>query len=249
MRSKGAGAAGDPLYVQLARTLKDEIVSGVYPIGTQLPKEDLLRARFEVSRFTVREALRLLRDEGLVQPRQGAGTVVVPVVTADTQVHNVMSIDDLDAFASTTRLELSSIRSLPLGKKLAGRVGVPPGELWLHAAGYRFGAAAAPVSRIEFFIKHEFSGVERLLARHNGPVFPMIEDLYAVQVVEVRQEIRAAATTQALALAFDIAPGDPVLEIVRSYSLADGKIAQVTVNTHPATRFRHSMVMRRVKAG
>jgi GntR family transcriptional regulator len=31
------------------------------------------------------------------------------------------------------------------------------------------------------------------------------------------------------------------------YKLAGGKIAQVAINTHPASRFRHSMTMRRVK--
>jgi GntR family transcriptional regulator len=36
------------------------------------------------------------------------------------------------------------------------------------------------------------------------------------------------------------------LEVQRTYKLATGKIAQVAFNTHPATRFRHAMTMRRV---
>jgi len=43
------------------------------------------------------------------------------------------------------------------------------------------------------------------------------------------------------------APGATALEVQRTYRLADGRIAQVAINTHPASRFRHSMTMRRVK--
>jgi GntR family transcriptional regulator len=33
----------------------------------------------------------------------------------------------------------------------------------------------------------------------------------------------------------------------RTYTTSDGEVAQVTINTHPAARFRHSMTMRRVR--
>ena len=49
--------AGDHRYLQIARTLRKEIVDGVYPVGSQLPTEHQLCERFAVSRYTVREAL------------------------------------------------------------------------------------------------------------------------------------------------------------------------------------------------
>ena len=57
------------------RALKDEIVSGVLPVGSQLPTEEELCERFSVSRYTVREALRRLREDSLVSSRQGQGTI------------------------------------------------------------------------------------------------------------------------------------------------------------------------------
>ena len=50
-----------------------------------------------------------------------------------------------------------------------------------------------------------------------------------------------------LADGLKIEPGSPALEVQRTYTTSDGEVAQVTVNTHPASRFRHSMTMRRVK--
>ena len=63
----------DHRYIQVARTLRKEIVDGVYPVGSQLPTEHELCERFSVSRYTVREALRRLREDNLVASRPRAG--------------------------------------------------------------------------------------------------------------------------------------------------------------------------------
>ena len=65
-----AARAHGPLYRQVVQALKHEIVSGVYPVDSQLPPEVALQRRFDVSRHTIREALRELRDAGLVASRQ-----------------------------------------------------------------------------------------------------------------------------------------------------------------------------------
>jgi DNA-binding GntR family transcriptional regulator len=86
-----------------------------------------------------------------------------------------------------------------------------------------------------------------MLQRHSGPIFPLIEDLFGVSVVEVRQEIAAVMVTPEMAALLQIETGSAALEMQRTYITSDGEIAQVTVNTHPSTRYRHSMTMRRVK--
>ncbi len=60
-------------YVQLADTIRDRIVSGT---SGALPSEAELGTEFGVSRVTVRRALELLRDEGLVTARRGVGWFV-----------------------------------------------------------------------------------------------------------------------------------------------------------------------------
>jgi GntR family transcriptional regulator len=53
-----------PLYRDLRATLMAEIVAGKFPVGTRFPTDYELCERFQVSRSTVREALRSLQDEG-----------------------------------------------------------------------------------------------------------------------------------------------------------------------------------------
>lgn len=58
--------------------LVERIVWGVHPPGTPLPPEPILCETFSVSRTVVREAVKILQEKGLVQVRQGAGTMVTP---------------------------------------------------------------------------------------------------------------------------------------------------------------------------
>ncbi|GAB2961410.1 FadR/GntR family transcriptional regulator [Saccharothrix stipae] len=66
----------------LAKAVTEElvgrIVRGVHPSGTSLPPEPALGATFSVSRTVIREAVKILQEKGLVQVRQGAGTMVTP---------------------------------------------------------------------------------------------------------------------------------------------------------------------------
>ena len=238
----------DPLYLQVVRALKAEIVSGIFPVGSQLPTEEELCERFSVSRYTVREALRRLREDDLVASRQGAGTTVVPPRPADSFVHEVMSINDLVAFATDVRFAVDTIEMIEIDDKLAVRTGLMVGEQRLAVRGFRHTEGSdLPVCWSEVYIAREFAAVGRLLQRHRGPIFHLIEDLFGHSIVEVHQEIAAALIPPELAGGLKVRAGTTALEVQRTYKLATGKIAQVAINTHPASRFRHSMTMRRVK--
>lgn len=229
--------------------MKEEIVSAVYPVGSQLPTEDELCGRFSVSRYTVREALRRLREDGLVTSRQGAGTVVVPPRPSDSYVHHVTSINDLVAFATGAHYVIESIKMVSIDDKLAARTGLGVGEEWLQVRGYRQAEGAEyPIWWVEYYINREFAAVGRLLQRHNGPIFPLIEDLFGQSIVEVHQEIAGTLISETLAGILKVPEGSAALEVRRTYKTADGEIAQITINIHPASHFRHSMTMRRVKS-
>lgn len=68
-----------PLYVQLANVLRDRIRSGEIPVGRRLPSQAELEVETGgvVSRRTIKSALEVLVDEGLVQGVQGKGVFVI----------------------------------------------------------------------------------------------------------------------------------------------------------------------------
>jgi GntR family transcriptional regulator len=242
-----ADSSAKSLYSSIAQTLRQELVRGVYPVGTSLPTEAELSERFAVSRQTVRGALRLLRDERLVTTRQGAGTVVAPPSAADLFTLDAPSIDDLLAYASQTHTEVLSTKMEIVKGKLASRIGVPSGAQWLVVLGLAVGDnSELPISWAEYYINREFAGVSRLLQRHSGPLVLLIEDMFALRHVSIDQEISATLMSPAVATALQAKdPMEPAIQIRRTFRMADESIIQISVHTHPASRFRHTMRIRR----
>ncbi len=66
----------EPAYAQMVRILSDEIARGRYRPGDQLPSESQLCARFDVSPMTVRRAMNIMVDRGIVTASQGKGVFV-----------------------------------------------------------------------------------------------------------------------------------------------------------------------------
>jgi GntR family transcriptional regulator len=81
---------GTKAYLRLYEILRDKIASGEYGVGEQIPTEREIEELFGVSRITIRHALRLLQEQGLVERRPGKGTFVrasrprkVPILNVD----------------------------------------------------------------------------------------------------------------------------------------------------------------------
>ena len=69
-------AAGQPAYAQLSNILKRQIADGIYLPGSCLPPESELRRVHQLSPMTVRRAIKILLDEGIVETIRGSGTYV-----------------------------------------------------------------------------------------------------------------------------------------------------------------------------
>lgn len=84
MRKKGlletmvSGAVAHTSHSQVVTELGKAIVSGEFPVGTTLPGDVELAARFGVSRTVLREAMKTLAAKGLIVPRARIGTRVTP---------------------------------------------------------------------------------------------------------------------------------------------------------------------------
>lgn len=69
-------AIATPLYQQLENKLRQEIDSGMRPIGSKIPTENELSQHYNVSRVTVRKALAKLSELGYLERKSGKGTFV-----------------------------------------------------------------------------------------------------------------------------------------------------------------------------
>lgn len=73
------GPGGQPrLHDQVVARLMAAVATGEYATGSRLPPEAVLAERAGVSRLTLREAVKVLRDKGVLRVEQGRGTFVNP---------------------------------------------------------------------------------------------------------------------------------------------------------------------------
>jgi GntR family transcriptional regulator len=68
--------ARTPVYLQLAAILREGIERGEYQPGRKLPSENRLLQEYGLARGTIRKAMRVLADEGLVEVVGGRGVFV-----------------------------------------------------------------------------------------------------------------------------------------------------------------------------
>src|SRR5512144_2505986 len=97
----------EPAYLQLVNILRHNVATGVLRPGDQLPSESQLCKRYGVSPMTVRRAINILIDHGVVTAEQGRGTFVKPVAmgAASFQLTELQDLFSDPAHATVQLLE------------------------------------------------------------------------------------------------------------------------------------------------
>lgn len=149
------GQEGIPKYLLLRNALADEMASGRWAPGSQLPPEDVLAAMSSLSLGTVQRALRMLVDEGRLVRRHGIGTFVAERETPMGGPFQHFRFLDGDSGAI-----------LPIFTRVVGRAGVDQVGPWTSLL------RSEQVVRIDrlFAINNEFNVFVRLY--FDGRRFP-----------------------------------------------------------------------------
>jgi GntR family transcriptional regulator len=239
-------AAEMPLYRRVVDALRQDIVGGRHAVGDRLPTEDVLCRRFGVSRHTVREALRALREEGLVASRQGAGTTVVRRAARPLYTYSVSSIEELLQYATEARYAVDKAGIIVADQALADRLGCAVGQRWLRVEGFRYTESEPdPICWTEVFVRADYAGIGLMIGRRSGTIYSWIEEMYGVRVGSVEQVLSAEPMPEAIAALLRADSGSMAIAIRRVYRLTDGELVEVAFNLHPADRFSYSVTLQR----
>ncbi len=120
------GESTIPAYLHISKTLAERVTSGVYKAGSRLPSGSEFCAEFGVSPMTVRRALNILQDQGLVRGMRGRGTFAHSVDLSDSAFRlDSLTGEWLDESAEIRLLSASMTKA---DKRVAAMLGVVPGE-------------------------------------------------------------------------------------------------------------------------
>jgi GntR family transcriptional regulator len=75
----------EPAYAQLATIIRRQIAAGIYPPGEKIPSESSISRQYGLSLMTVRQAIGVLIEQGLVERIQGTGTFVKPLTLTESR--------------------------------------------------------------------------------------------------------------------------------------------------------------------
>lgn len=120
-----------PAYSQLVDILKQQIGSGQYPPGSWLPSESKLRKRHKVSAVTVRRAVSILVEQGVVETTKGKGTLVKSL-DLDTVSFDLAKLQDLFQDHASTQIKLLFTRIIPANSQIADKLKIKEGERVIH---------------------------------------------------------------------------------------------------------------------
>jgi len=239
-----------PLYRKVAHALRTDIANGALPVGSHLPPEPLLARRHGVSRHTVRAALDELRALGLIERRQGIGTVVLRRQPESLFSEGYASVEDLVAFARGAPLRPYATRALVADADLAAATGGREGQQYLHVAGLRHGPARpdGAIGHVDVYVDGLYSGILDRLDGLDSSIAEMIETVYGVDMARIEQEVSVVLLSPAEASLLSAPENSPALEIKRQYIAGDGRVFETAFSRYPMGRFVYRNTLRRKPA-
>lgn len=233
-----------PLYRRLATDPRERIERGDFPVGSLLPTEQELCDVHGTSRFTVREALRILGEDGLVERRQGRGTEVISTSGRPRKGLVLSSLSQLFSYAHETRLHIDRVLTVVPDGELAVFLGRSAGRRWVLAEGLRKTLGGSVICVAQVYVSDEFAEIAPDLKTVSGAIYQHIADRFGVEPVQVHQTITTDIASETIAAQLGIAPGDITIQVVRRYLAEDDRPILVSLNWHAAADFRYSQVIR-----
>lgn len=239
----GGSTARKPRYQEIAEDLRAGILRGDYSDPVQFPTETALCARYGISRFTVREALRSLQTEGLIQRRRGSGTVIQPASARGGALHQPLSnVGEILQYARDTKYLFTAHGTGLLPKKLAVHIGAAAGGRWFHFRGLRTRPGQAePIALTDAYIHPDLEAAAREIRPNEATIFRQLERLSGVKIASVTQDIQAVPASGPVAAELGIPRRSPCLRILRCYRDAAGRTLEISASHHPGDRFAYSM--------
>lgn len=229
-----------PLYHQLQEHIASQIEEGTLLIGEALPTESELSDRYGVSRATVREALRILADRGLIEKRQGVGSFV-----AERKINELLP--GLTSFSSEMQQRGFRVTSQVLDKELV----VPPSRA-LKALELPDGHETIKVVRLRFVDGKPFVVATSYLIPtiaidedFRGSLYDLLETRYGYRIATGQASIEAGLADERESFLLNIPLRDAVLRITWLAITDAGLRIEYSENTYSGNRYRYIVQLTR----
>lgn len=226
-----------PKYLQVREVLKRRMYRE-YELGDRIPTEEELCREFGVSRETVREALRGLEQEGLIQRHRAKGTFFIrrPEQPADDRLTGM--VEDYSALHLDTHAQVLKVERIRTPMEMAQMPGV--GDQVFHISRLRF-FENKPLVLHDAFLSMKLGEQVASLDLAHSSITEMVGEQLHAQTNEERQQIEALVADTEMARLLEIPIGAPVLSISRLFKVNDGDEFMLFRSYYRADRYRYTV--------
>ncbi|MCD2255103.1 GntR family transcriptional regulator [Agrilactobacillus fermenti] len=224
-----------PIYIEIHNRIRKDIESGKWQVGQRIPAERDLAETFGVSRMTLRQAIKTLVDEGILERHVGSGTYV-----ASQKVQEKMS--GITSFTDLMQAQGKVPSSKTISYHMASptlseieRLELPDGNQVLRMERIRyadgvpisFETAAVPADLIEGFSKEEVT----------ASLYHALETKGGYRLGGAQQTVSATLASERIADYLKVKRNDAILKLRQVSFLDSGRPFEYVRTEYVGDRF------------
>ncbi|MFN8648495.1 trehalose operon repressor [Streptococcus sp.] len=223
-------------YQEIFNDLQEKILNGSYLAGVLLPTEKELQDQYKVSRDTVRKALRLLTEKGLIQKVQGRGSQVLKQELLNFPVSGLTSYKELvDSLGLNSQTRVISLDLMTVDEQTALQTGFPEGSQVWKLLRTRSIDGIVSVLDLDYLAKDCVPNLTQEIAQTS--IYAHLEEELGLDISYAQKEITIQASTERERLLMD--NQDDYLVLIRSrVYLGDTRQFQYTESRHKIDKFQ-----------
>jgi GntR family transcriptional regulator len=227
-----------PYYLQLIDVIKEKILNKEWPESSQIPGEQDLCEIYRVSRTVVRQALRELELEGIIDRRKGKGTFVAKPKISEGLVQKLTGFyQDMTERGLKPTTQVLQHEVIPASEKVAAQLEIAPGSQVIHLRRLRF-INDEPIQLVTSYLPYKVCPQVADGDFTSRSLYEFLEKECGFILGRARRSIEAVAAREAEARLLGIERGSPLLMLQSVSYTTDGIAIEYFHALHRGDRSR-----------
>ncbi len=226
-----------PLHAQITEALRIQIKGDEFKAGENFPSERELAERYGVSRMTVRQALRYLRQEGLIYHERGVGTFVTDR-KLDVHTRNLSGFsEEMISLGFTPSSRVLRLKRESASEQIIKDLDLKTGVEVFHLERLRL-ADNEPMAFESTYLPAEICPELDKIDLTKNSLYQVLVESYDVRMHHAAEILEATAATRFVAEQLGIKPNAPVLVVHRVVFTESNQPIESAHTTYRADRYR-----------
>lgn len=233
-------------YIYILNDMRDKILKGVYPANAKIPPEKMLCEEYDVSKMTVKQALDILVNEGLIIKRRGSGSFVKDL--SDTEIERISVSNQFRGKTATypnnkVTSKILEFSVVTPSEQIQEKLNISDDSFVYHIKRVRYLDDKPNVIEETYMPIDLIPGLKKVNLENS--IYEYIEDGLKLKIQSAHRKITMRKATSAEAEALAMTDGDPVAIAEQIGYLDTGTAFEFSISVHPYEEFSVEMVLSR----